>query len=60
MANVVNLLESRRLGIDPIWLLPTVYGSHKWTEMSLSKDKAFEKFHYKSITSLDLETSTNQ
>ena len=60
MANVVNLLESRRLGIDPLWLLPTVYGSQKWTEIGLSKDKTFEKFHHKGVTALDLENSTDQ
>lgn len=60
MANLVFLVDRRAQGLDPYWLLPKMYGTQKWTEITLSKNKGFERFHNKSITALDLETIANE
>ncbi len=60
MANVVCQLERRRVGLEPYWLLPKVYGTLKWTEIALSKERSFDKFHNKAVTVLDLDSNSNQ
>lgn len=57
---MIKLLQERRTGISVDWLLPTVYATHKWTQLALSHNTNIQRTHDKGVTCLNLETNTNR
>ena len=55
LAVMLQLLDARQLGIEPVWLAPRVYGSNKMTKLELSKEKEVQKGHSNGVTALDID-----
>ena len=54
-AVMLQLLSARECGLDPPWLLPRSYGSHRFSRLELSKEKELPRAHHATVNSLDLD-----
>ena len=52
---MLQLLTARECGLDPSWFLPRSYGSQRFSELELSKEKELGRFHSAAVNSLDLD-----
>ena len=52
---MLQLLSARECGLDPPWLLPRSYGSHRFSRLELSKEKELPRAHHVTVNSLDLD-----
>ena len=52
---MLQLLSARECGLDPPWLLPRSYGSHRFSRLELSKEKQLPRAHHATVNSLDLD-----
>jgi DNA excision repair protein ERCC-8 len=52
---MLQLLSARQYGLDPPWLLPRVYGSHRFSQLELSKEKELARAHTTAVNSMDLD-----
>lgn len=55
---MLQLLEGRRVGLEPVWLAPRVYGSSRMAALELSTEKEVDRAHYKGVNALDLDPSS--
>ena len=52
---MLQLLSARECGLDPPWLLPRSYGSLRFSQLELSKEKEMARGHSSTVNSLDLD-----
>ena len=55
---MLQLLDARQVGLEPVWLAPLIYGSNKMASLELSKEKDVDKGHYKGVTGMDIDPSS--
>ena len=55
---MLQLLDARQVGLEPVWLAPRIYGHNKMASLELSKEKDVDKGHYKGVTGMDIDPSS--
>lgn len=53
---MLQLLAARECGLDPPWLLPRLYGSHRFSELELSRSKEMARAHTRAVNSMDIDS----
>ena len=53
--SILQLLSAREYGLDPPWLLPRLYGSHRFSQLELSREKELAKVYHSPVTSIDID-----
>ena len=56
MLAMMQLLAARECGLDPPWLLPRIYGSHRFSELELSRSKEMARAHTRAVNSMDIDS----
>ena len=53
--SMLQLLSAREYGLDPPWLLPKIYGSHRFHQLELSRRKELAKVYHNPVNSIDID-----